>query len=68
MDIVVTEVTEHEDGSATLQIDMDNEALTALLQSAILDAIKKGLEIHESQDWKLRDSTTKDLENAEKVS
>ena len=48
MDIVVTEVTEHEDGSATLQIDMDNEALTALLQSAILDAIKKGLGIHES--------------------
>jgi|DEB0MinimDraft_6_1074348.scaffolds.fasta_scaffold11754_7 hypothetical protein len=50
MDIVVTEVTEHEDGSATLQIDMDNEALTALLQSALLDAIKKGLEIYESRN------------------
>ena len=50
MDIVVTEVTKHEDGSATLQIDMDNEALTALLQSALLDAIKKGLEIYESRN------------------
>ena len=49
MDIVVTEVIEHEDGSATLQIDMDNETLTALLQSALLDAIKKGLEIHQSR-------------------
>ena len=47
MDIVVTKVTEHEDGSATLEIDMDNEVLTALLQSALLDAIKKGLEIQE---------------------
>ena len=50
MDIVVTEVIEHEDGSATLQIDMDNEAVAALLQSALLNAIKKGLEIHESQN------------------
>ena len=49
MDIVVTEVIEHEDGSATLQIDMDNETLTALLQSALLDAIKKGLEIEQSR-------------------
>ena len=49
MDIVVTEVTEHEDGSATLQIDMDNEAVKALLQSALLDAIKKGLEIHNGE-------------------
>ena len=49
MDIVVTEVTEHEDGSATLQIDMDNEALTALLQSALLNAIKKGMEMEEKK-------------------
>ena len=50
MDIEVIEVIEHEDGSATLQIDMDNEALTALLQSALLNAIKKGLEIDESRN------------------
>ena len=49
MDIVVTEVTEHEDGSATLQIDMDNEALTALLQSALLNSIKKGMEMEEKK-------------------
>ena len=50
MDIVVTEVTEHEDGSATLQIDMDNEALTALLESALLNATKKGMEMEEKKD------------------
>ena len=52
MDIIVTKVTEHEDGSATLEIDMDNEALTALLQSALLDTIKKGLEIHKKGENK----------------
>lgn len=50
MEITVTEVIENEDGSATLQLDLDIEALTAIVQFGILEAIKKELELHESRD------------------
>jgi hypothetical protein len=44
MNIKVEEVIENEDGSATLQLDMDNEALSSLLEIAVVTALKETIE------------------------
>ena len=43
MELNVKETIEHEDGSATLLIDMDEETKRWLINKAIIDCIKQGL-------------------------
>jgi len=43
MDIKVEMVTEHEDGSATLVINMDKETNDWLINYAVIDIIRNGL-------------------------
>jgi len=44
MNIKVEQVIENADGSATLQLDMDNEALSSLLEIAVVTALKETIE------------------------
>jgi hypothetical protein len=44
MEITIQQITEHEDGSATLIIDMDNETRDCLINYAFVEMLKKGLE------------------------
>jgi hypothetical protein len=44
MQINVEQVIENADGSATLQLDMDNEALSSLLEIAVVTALKETIE------------------------
>ena len=44
MNIKVEEVIENEDGSATLQLDLDNEALSSLLEIAVVTALREAIE------------------------
>jgi hypothetical protein len=43
MDIKVLTVTEHEDGSATLVLDIDKETNDYLINYAFIDLLRKGL-------------------------
>ena len=43
MHIEVEEVIENADGSARLQLDMDNEALSSLLEIAVVTALKEAI-------------------------
>ena len=43
MQLDIKETIEHEDGSATLLIDMDEETKRYLINKAIIDCIKQGL-------------------------
>jgi hypothetical protein len=43
MEIKVQQVVEHEDGSATLMIDMDAETRDYMVNYALIDIIRKGL-------------------------
>lgn len=43
MDIKVLSVTEHEDGSATVVIDMDEQCKSYLINYAFIDLLRKGL-------------------------
>lgn len=43
MEMTVKETIEHEDGSATLLIDMDDKTKNYLINYAIIECIKKGL-------------------------
>jgi hypothetical protein len=43
MNIKVEEVIENEDGSATLQLDLDNEALSSLLEIAVVTALREAI-------------------------
>ena len=43
MELEIKETIEHEDGSATLIIDMDEETKRFLINKAIIDCIKQGL-------------------------
>ena len=44
MQFNVEEIIENSDGSATLQLDMDNEALSSLVQIAVVSALKEAIE------------------------
>ena len=43
MNIKVEQVIENADGSATLQLDMDNEALSSLLEIAVVTALREAI-------------------------
>ena len=41
--LTIEKIVEHENGSATLTIDMDNEMLQSLIQYAVIDILTKSL-------------------------
>ena len=43
-DIKVTEIEEHEDGSATLQVECDPETFAAIFNAGFLTLVEAGLE------------------------
>ena len=43
-DIKITEIEEHEDGSATLQLDLDPEIFAEIFNVGFIHLIKKGIE------------------------
>lgn len=43
MELNIKETIEHEDGSATLVIDMDEQTKTYLINLGLIECIKKGL-------------------------
>ena len=50
-DIVkITEVEEHEDGSATLQVECDPETFAAIFNAGFIALVKAGLESERSED------------------
>ena len=47
-EVKVTEITEHEDGSATLQVECDPETFAAIFNVGFVTLIKRGLK---SEKW-----------------
>ena len=58
--LTIEKIVEHENGSATLTIDMDNEMLQSLIQYAVIDILKKEVEAEENHDKKRRITTKKE--------
>jgi len=48
--VKVTEIEEHEDGSATLQVECDPETFAAIFNAGFIELIKAGLETEGSKD------------------
>jgi len=42
-EVKITEITEHEDGSATLQVECDPETFAAIINLGFVSLIKTGL-------------------------
>jgi len=49
-EIKVTEIEEHEDGSATLQVECDPETFMAIFDVGFVTLVKQGLESERSKD------------------
>ena len=49
-DIKVTDIEEHEDGSATLQVECDPETFAAIFNAGFIALVKAGLESERSED------------------
>jgi len=47
--IKITEIEEHEDGSATLQLDLDSETFAAIFNVGFVHLIMKGIESDDRQ-------------------
>ena len=47
--IKITEIKEHEDGSATLQLDLDSETFAAIFNVGFVHLIMKGIELNDRQ-------------------
>ena len=43
-DIKITEIEEHEDGSATLKLDLDSETFAAIFNVGFIYLIQKGID------------------------
>ena len=54
-DIKVTEIEEHEDGSATLQVECDPEIFAAIFNVGFIELVKRGLESERSEDVRSSD-------------
>ena len=55
-DIVkITEIEEHEDGSATLQVECDPEIFMAIFNVGFIELVKRGLESERSRDVRRSD-------------
>lgn len=48
--IKVSDFVEHEDGSATLNIEMDNVTKETLLEFAFIELLKKSIAVEEESD------------------
>lgn len=48
--VKVTEIEEHEDGSATLQVECDPETFAAIFNVGFVTLIKAGLEKEKTED------------------
>ena len=53
----VTNIEEHEDGSATLHFDLTDEEIKVLIQWGIKEAIKLAYHKAQNFDWKDSEST-----------
>ena len=49
-EIKVTDIEEHEDGSATLQVECDPETFMAIFNVGFVSLVKAGLESERSED------------------
>ena len=49
-EIKVTDIEEHEDGSATLQVECDPETFMAIFNVGFVTLVKAGLESERSED------------------
>ena len=47
--IKITEIEEHEDGSATLQLDLDSEIFAAIFNVGFVHLLMKGMESDDRQ-------------------
>jgi hypothetical protein len=47
----VVDIIEHEDGSATITLDMSKEEHLSIMEGALLRAIKLGLSTNNPADW-----------------
>ncbi len=48
--VKITEITEHEDGSATLKIECEPAIFAAIVNTGFITLIKAGLELERSKD------------------
>ncbi len=53
--IKITEIEEHEDGSATLQVECDPEIFMAIFNVGFVELVKRGLESERSKDVRSSD-------------
>ena len=49
-EVKITEIEEHEDGSATLQVECDPETFMAIFDVGFVTLVKAGLESERSED------------------
>jgi len=54
-EIKVTDIEEHEDGSATLQVECDPETFMAIFDVGFVELVKRGLESERSEDVRSSD-------------
>jgi len=53
--IKITEIEEHEDGSATLQVECDPEIFMAIFNVGFVELVRRGLESERSKDVRSSD-------------
>ena len=53
--IRITDIEEHEDGSATLQVECDPETFMAIFDVGFVELVKRGLESERSKDVRSSD-------------
>ena len=49
-DIKIIEIKEHEDGSATLELELDEDTRNAIFNFGFVELMKRGLESEEDKD------------------
>ena len=54
-EIKVTDIEEHEDGSATLQVECAPEIFAAIFNVGFVELVKRGLESERSEDVRSSD-------------
>jgi len=54
-EIKITDIEEHEDGSATLQVECDPETFMAIFDVGFVELVKRGLESERNKDVRSSD-------------